>query len=261
MIALNELLENLDEFTYKYKEKGVRFDPNFFVTESEKLKNLQLIVENDRASCNKMCALLTQERLENKNTEPLLQEILKLDKKICANSKKLTKQIRKINNKLKKLHNLPVYTNQFNEQIECAKKEMSKDEFLNLIESQIKFARTKMKYEKYMKLESGKLYEESELPKAIMCKNKLVFSCTLDSLAKIKSTLLEYLKSNSFSIIKVSVRKLKKDNAEEYFVHLARNAEIGIYFVTDYHTRNYKLKYKDTKSDMSRFVQQLIITF
>ncbi len=261
MIALNELLENLDEFTYKYKEKGVRFDTIFFIAESEKLKQLQLTVENDRAECNKMCARLTQERLKNNDTQPLLQEILELDKKINKNAKRLNLQIKKINKKLKKLHNLPVYTNQFNEQIECAKKEMSKYEFLNLIESQIKFDKTKIKYEKYMKQESGKLYNESDLPKVIMCKNKLVFSCSTEMLTSIKNKLLDYLKLNSFSIIKVSIKKLKKDNAEEYFVHLARNAEIGIYFVTDYHTRNYKLKYKDTKTDMSKFVQQLIITF
>lgn len=261
MIALNELLENIDEFTIKYRLKGVKFNPDFFIKKSEELKKLQLETENQRATCNKMCTSLTKLRQENKDTSKLMQEILTLDKTICFNTKKLNKIIKSINRRLKKLHNLPIFANEFNEQIECAKKEISKEELLDLISSKIKFDRTNLSYKKYMKSQSGKLYMDSDFPKVIMCKNKLVFSCTIEILERIKAEMLEYFKANSFSIIKVSIKKLKKDNAEEYFVHLSRTDEIGIYIVTDYHTRNYKLKYKDSKVDMSKFVQQIIITF
>lgn len=261
MIALNELLENIDEFCYKYKEKGVRFNPNFFVKNYEKLKNLQLKLESDRATCNKLCTSLTEKRLKNENTDDLLRKILALDKTINNETKLANRQIKFINKKLRKLHNLPTCTNQFNEQIECSKKEISKNELLNLIRKNVNFEKLKISYEKYMKQQKDKIFKESDFPNIVMCKNKLVFSCTQEQLDDIKDKFLEYFKVNSFSIIKVSVKKLQKDNAEEYFVHISRTEEIGIYIVTDYHTRNYKVKYTDSKSDMSKFVYQLILTF
>lgn len=261
MIALNELLDNIDEFSYKYKEKGVRFNPSFFVKSYEKLKNIQLKLESDRATCNKLCASLTEKRLKNEDTNDLLHEILTLDKVINKESKLANKQIKVINKKLKKLHNLPTCTNQFNEQIDFSKKEISKNELLNLIQQNINFDKLKISYEKYMKQQKDKIFNESDFPSVVMCKNKLVFSCTQEQLEDIKNKFLEYFKVNSFSIIKLSVKKLKKDNAEEYFVHISRTKEIGIYIVTDYHTRNYKVKYKDSKSDMTKFVYQLILTF
>ena len=81
MIALNELLENIEEFTYKYKQKGVRFNPNFFVKLEEKRKELQLKTEKMRADCNKLCSESISKKIKN-NSQINMQEIDLLNKKI-----------------------------------------------------------------------------------------------------------------------------------------------------------------------------------
>lgn len=261
MIALNELLENIELFQEKYNQKGVKTNLQKFVILENKRKVLQLKTEKMRSLCNKLCAEVPHFKKSCKNTGELISQIEMLDHEINKNTKTLDRYQLVINSKLKNLHNLPEYDNTMNEQMITSKNSIPKNEFLNFINKTYKPSQFNKKILYLLKSQKDIIYNESDLPVTFECKNGYTFLGTAKQTEHIKQDLLKYFHENALSIVKVSVKKLNKDNSSSFFIHLNNKDWLYLENIKEFYSREFKIKYHDTSIDATKFLNQLNILF
>ena len=107
MIALNELLDRIDEYKDVYKKLGLKCDLDIFVTLENERKANQLLCEKLRAECNKKCGEVATLKMNGEDCSLLIKEIVRLDEEANSLKVKLDHQARVINRKLRRLRNIP----------------------------------------------------------------------------------------------------------------------------------------------------------
>lgn len=261
MIALNELLENFETYQKAYSEMGLKINLNTFVSLENKRKETQLKAEKTRSTCNNLCSQVADKRKQNNDTEDLIKQIELLDKKHKKLQKQLYFQGKKIDKKLKKLRNIPDTMNKKHLQIKTQKTDSTVSELIQFLGTICKSQHNECSIIEYLEDQKNKLFKESELPQMIVCKNGILLLCSAREYPKLTEQLINYLSKNAKSLIKHSIYKMKKSSSSEYFVHLMRKTYLKIAFKKEFFTREYKIKYRDTQIDMTKFVNQINIMF
>lgn len=261
MIALNELLDDFDKFQTIYKLIGEKTNLKTIVHLENKLKSAGLLFENTRALCNKKCGELIKLQANNQDTKTELKEILLLDKKTLKYQAKFNKINNKINSKLKKLKNLPENQNLMNLQVETLNITSTLLDLNEFIKANFKCNKFELTTEKFVKGEAEKLIDEDSLPCANFCKDGIVLFCTCESVQPNLNKFLEYFKCHSISLIEHSIKYLDKSSSQEFLIHLNKNLYVKLELKREYFTRLYKIKYRDSKTDMTKFINQINIMF
>ena len=261
MIALNELLENFDEYQNTYHEMGLKTKLNTFIVLENKRKLVQNDFENTRSECNKLCKTVAEKRKNNEDTSELINKITKLDKQNKKLEKQLMIQGKIIDKKLKKLRNLPDTLNKKHLQIKTQKTPSTVSELISHLGTICKTEHSELKVQEYLETQKNKLFKEKDLPCMTVCKDGLLLLCTATKRGEFCTGIIEYLKNNSLSLVKHSIYKMKKSSSSEYFVHLKRKTYLRVAFKKEFYTRALKIKYRDSSIDMTKFVNQINILF
>ncbi len=256
MIALNELLSNIDEFSAKYKQKGVRFNPRFFVTMEDKRKVLQLKTEKMRADCNKLCADSIASKINN-NSKINMQEIDSLNYQIAKNNKILDRYNKIINKKLSKLHNFPDEISNINEQLQTKRKAISKDIVRKFVISLGTTEKVQLSHKEFYKSMQDRVFDENELPRVYIFKDSAIIYCKKQDTEKYETELINFFKENALATIKLRTKQLRKECSSEYFIHLNKSEWMRVRCTKEFHTRAYNVKYRDMSIDMTKFVNQI----
>lgn len=256
MIALNELLSNIDEFANKYKQKGVRFNPKFFVSMEEKRKALQLETEKMRADCNKLCAdsIANKIKIDAQIDMPGIDE---LNNKINKNNKILEKYNNQINKKLSKLHNLPDEISNINAQLQTKRKAISKDIVRKFVVTLGTTEKVNLSHKEFYKSMQDRVFDESELPRVFLFKDSAIIYCLKQETEKLEGELINFFKENALATIKLRTKQLRKECSSEYFIHLNKSEWMRVRCTKEFHTRAYSVKYRDKSIDMTKFVNQI----
>lgn len=261
MIDLNHLLKNIELYKAKYKSKKIKCNVDYFVIVEEKRKALQIKTENMRALCNKLCAEVPKFKLAKKDTSELINQITILDNQINKNNKILAKYHDSINKRLQKLHNLPRYDNVYNQQLTTTFTNYTKAKLIEYIESKFRIENYNKSTKHYLKNNKNRLFQESSLPYAINCKNGYLVLCTDTEVDKIFDDLLEHFKNNSLSIIQLANHQLRQDNTASFYIHLNKKEAFYFELNKEFYTRQHSIKYRNSKIDMTKFVNQINILF
>ncbi len=260
MIDLNDLLKNIDTYKERYAKKGLKVNLDYFVFAEEARKKLQLDTEKLRALCNKLCGEVPKFREKNQDTAELIKQITLIDLVIKENIKVLEKYNKAINKKLRKLHNLPEFDNQFNEQIITRK---TSDLTLATLE-QLIVQNTKVIYHKgsiknYLKSNRNMLFSEEKMPIVVRANDGYTFLCNEADVSRIQKLFYDFFYENSLSMIRVSSRRMNRANTESFFMHLNKREACFFEINKQFYTREYNVKYRSRDIDMTKFVNQLNI--
>lgn len=259
MIALNELLKNIENYKKAYKLMGLKFNLDFFVIHEKILRETQLEFESARALCNKKCGELINNNFEDNSQ--LLNEIISLDKKALFFQNKMESVKSKIESRLKKLHNIPDNINLTNLQIDTEKKESDINSLKSFLKSICNLTTFNGSIKNFLTCQSEKLFNEGDLPFAIIAKDGITILCSQNEIDKFLNQLLDYFKTNSLSIIEHSIQKLKKSSTKEFFIHLKHKVYLKVELKREFYSREYKIKYHDNSIDMTKFINQINIVF
>lgn len=259
MIDLNHLLNNLELYKQKYTLKGLKTNLDVFVKLEKQRKELQLKTEGMRALCNKLCAQVTTFREKNKDTNELIEQITSLDEQINKNNNQLAKFNKTINKKLSKLHNLPEFENQFNLQLSTTKTNVTLKDLFNFINEKYDVTNYDKNILCYFKQSKNMVLTENSLPCVTKCKDGFLFLCKESDIEKIKNVFLDYFRENALSLIQVNCKKLNKANAASFYVHLNKKESFYFEINKEYFSRLYSYKYRNSKIDMTKFVNQINI--
>ena len=261
MIDLNHLLKNIDLYKERYAHKEIKVNLDIFVTLEEQRKELQIKTENMRALCNKLCGEVPAFREKGKNTDELISQIEMLDEQIKANNKVLNSYNKKINKNLAKLHNLPEFLNSYHEQLPTTFTNITLTDLKKMINSKYNAESFNGKIINYFKQKRDMLFQESKMPCVVNCKDGYLFLCDEPEANKIKKFFLDYFEKNALSLIRVSCRKLNKENESSYYVHLNRRESFYFEINKEFYTRQFNIKYKNSKIDMTKFACQINVLF
>ena len=261
MIALNELIKDIDKYESAYKLMGQKINLKSYVRLENKLRNAGLDFEHSRSNCNKKCGELIKKQADNIDTKVELAEIVSLDKQTLNLQSKFNKINKKINKKLEKLPNLPDEKNVSNLQIDTSKTNSNIEDFKAFIEKSFKTDSVSQNAKAFVKQETDKLFQEEDLPQITYCNNGIVVFSKKDGVDDILNLFLNYFKENSISIIKLSIKSLEKSSTQEYLVHLNQDLYLKVELKREFFSRKYKIKYHDNKTDMTKFVNQINIIF
>lgn len=259
MIALNHLVNSIEKYEQAYSVKGlvVSFDEILDLT--EKLKALESSSEEKRATCNKLCAEVLSVRNNPQKLSKLLSEITDLDTSSNDLKRQAKSVEKKINVQLKKLHNLPDYIENSDKILSISQNSSKLSDFMNFMSSLSKINKISQTPDAFLKSISNQLLSEDEFPtsKADDFGNILVLSDEA-GVVTILNQILSYLSQNSSKCIQVATKNLNKCAAAAYKAYLT-DTKISIILCREYHTRQNKIKYREAKSDSTKFVNELRI--
>lgn len=261
MIALNKLLENLEEYEKTYNVMGLKINLSPFVELEEKLKTVQLELEGKKALCNKLCAELIKKNVAGQNTTDEFKEIKSLESEISKLQTKFDNVSSSINTKLKTLPNIPDKRNTSHLQIETSKTECNLNDLKLEIEKFCSVESSILTKTEFVKAQAGKQFLEENLPTATYLQKGIVVLCTEDQVDALTDKFINYFKSNSLSMIERSITKIKKSSTREFFIHLKSQMYLKFEIKREYFSRKYKFKYRDKKTDMTKFVNQINLIF
>lgn len=264
MIAFNELMNNLEQFTTIYNVMGVKFNHKVFIALEKKLKRIQNQAESMRANCNKICGEIISIKSSNKNanTTYKLKQATSLNKNAHQTQLKVEQLLKKINKKLKKLPNIPDHTNTTNIQIDTMKNKFNLSDFKEAVLKTYSITNVNQNINSFLKNKKNVIFKSNELPKCVSCKNKnFLILCHHNDYDLISNDLLNYFQNHSQSIIEQSIINLNKSSCKEYFIHLSSNEYLHIQFKREYCSRDFKIKYHDLNTDSTKFVNQINLIF
>lgn len=261
MIAFDDFLNNIEKYKLAYKAMGININYNKFFKLEDKRRHLQKLSEENRAKCNKLCGKIAELRNNNQNVSKLIEEITNLDKSVNYYNKRIDAIGKVINKKLNKLPNLPDELNTSNLQLETKNKESSINDLLEFSNNVSNLEKSNYSIKKYIRIQRGKIFEQSKEESITKCKNGLVILIKNENTNDIFNKIFDYFKENSLNIIKLSIFKIKKESASEYLIQLNSNTYLKLDFVREYYTRKYSIKYKNIREDATKFVNQINIYF
>ena len=261
MIALNDLIDNIERYEQAYNLMGLNENLNSIVDLENKRKVVQLEAEKMRADCNALCSKMADVRKKNEDTEPSLTEILELNKQISKLSRELDSYEKRINLKLDRLHNLPDELNTLNLQIETKNNQSNFTEFTSFLKSFMQSSHSLKSLAGYIKKFKNRVFTEDELPKCIFLRNGIMLLVPDYKTNETMNKLLDYFKEKCMNIIQLSVKYLKKSSSAEYQIQLNNHRHIKVRLKREYFSRKYKIKYKNKELDMTKFVNQINIMY
>ena len=259
MIALNELIKNSEEFNKKYKLMGKRINLDSILLLEKKFSKLQLKLNTDRSTCNKLCSSVAEMINNNKDTSEIINEINTLDKHINRDTTKLNKMYKKINTKLSKLPNLAKNDNVLNIHIKTKAQDFTINDFVSEISQIAKIQNLSETTKQYLKDKESQIFEMANLPIIIQYKNKISILLTKKEVFNAYDKLVKALKDNSRILIQKSIKSMKKESSEEYRAVLSDKSIIDLKLIEEFNTREFGLKYHDNETDMSKFLNQIDI--
>lgn len=257
MIALNELLDNIDEFKEKYSALGNKYNLDVFVLLENERKQTQMQCEGLRAKCNKSCGEIAKLKMEGKDTVAALSEILRLDKAAAEQKRKLDRLGRAIDRKLRALRNLPDEVILKNQELEILEKSGTMSDKYLLLKSKIS-EKFDGNAKKYLKSLSSVLFEESMLPTAIWCKDAAVILLKDFETDEVFEQIKRFLSTGAKSVFRLCSAKTEKYSTDEY-EFMFEDGQIKLKLVREYFTREFSIKYKNKAIDATKFVNQINI--
>lgn len=257
MIALNELIKNKERFDLLYKIKGKSFNLDNILHLAENMKKLQLESESERAKCNKLCGTVPT-KLDNKaELKSLMKEIHKLDKSSNKKKAKALKYEKIINEKLEKLDNLPDYELDTDYIIMKDGSFTNFDKFIDAVSSSTKNKTELIDVESFLNGKQNQILEEKDLPILLQNEDKFTILCTEVQIDSILNNMLKFLSSEANSVTQIATKNLKFDSSSEYLSDLNENEVLKIEVIREFWTRKFKIKYKNTNIDATKFVNQI----
>lgn len=264
MIALNELLDNFQEYQEKLIKRGIRTDLTEIIKLENHRKNLQLKYESLKANTNKLCNQLAIKKYQNENLTQIYNEIINNEKNLKKYEQDLAILNKQINVILKSLPNLPDEFLLQNRII--SKKNLSgvlKD-FIKFIEN-IKFFKLDLKPTKsnnlnlYLKNFSNYVFNSQQNLLLVVNALQYILLVPKEEFDLIVKSILLYLSDNSLKIIKCKTPSTNLSSSSEFLSYLNRELKIKIEIKKEYFTREFNLKYRNTKTDMTQFFNQINI--
>lgn len=267
MIALNELLDNLNYYQEMYNKMNFNIDLNYFYQKEVERKNLQLQFENLKASCNKLCNTLAKMKAKKENFSFIFQEILKNEKTLNQMQKDLDVYNDEINKNLRKLPNLPDEFLPENEFIKTNQKSISFVDFINKIDKTLKQFSSKTQFLKtpetkpnlYLSKIKNQVFEEKDSVQKINCGEQILLLIP-DYLTKdLINNLLGILKEDALNLKKIKTSLISRSSICEYIAKLNECESVKISLKGEFYTRLYNIKYKNKSIDMTKFLNQINI--
>lgn len=259
MIALNEIIKNKELFEKKYALRGKHYDLDKVVSLEKNSRTLQQSTEKMRADCNKLCEKIAM--LYNNNEfddmNLVLEQIRKLDKTISKNTKIYNKRLNKINKIISKFDNIPDFDNQDNIEIVASGGGLDILKLEKFLEQYQNLSYENLSAEKYTKSLENVIADN--LPVIKKCKNGYVLFFDYANFESFQAELLKFLKENAQKIVKPACKNLQKQAAAEYLVSLSDKKLLDVVVIREFLARQYKIKYHDKQSDMTKFVSQINI--
>lgn len=273
MIALNELLDNVNHYQDMYNKIRYKTNLNYFIEKETERKKLQLEFEHLRANCNKQCNILAKMKKNGEDFSDIFNEILTNEKILDDMQIRLDKYNNQINKELKKLPNVPdvfldkkIYIvknstgdlsiSTFNEYIDRLNQYLS----INF-DSKFNFvAKNTFKNEvSYLGSIKNQIYEESNAFQEILLSNNSVFLAPEFAINNLLSAIINFTSNISQNLYKVKTTSTSKSSSAEFIAKINDNLRIKISLKREYLTRLYNLKYKNKSIDMTKFLNQINI--
>lgn len=273
MIALNELLDNVNHYQDMYNKIRYKTNLNYFIEKETERKKLQLEFEHLRANCNKQCNILAKMKKNGEDFSDIFNEILTDEKILDDMQIRLDKYNNQINKELKKLPNVPdvfldkkIYIvknstgdlsiSTFNEYIDRLNQYLS----INF-DSKFNFvAKNTFKNEvSYLGSIKNQIYEESNAFQEILLSNNSVFLAPEFAINNLLSAIINFTSNISQNLYKVKTTSTSKSSSAEFIAKINDNLRIKISLKREYLTRLYNLKYKNKSIDMTKFLNQINI--
>lgn len=259
MIALNELVKNYDNYVGKYNLMGKKAKLDSIILLEKKFTKLQQETNAQRSKCNKLCSEVANKINEKEDTSSLIEEINNLDTQINKSTILLNALYNKINIKLSKLPSLPRCENVLNIPIKTTQTNFNVKDFVQEVSKIAEIRELEESTLDFLKSQEDCIFEVEKMPTSIGYKNKITILSTKDDIYKIYDSLIETMKQNAKLLIQKSIRQMKKDSAQEFRVVLSDRSVIDIRLIEEYYSREYSLKYHDSKTDMNKFLNQIDI--
>lgn len=257
MIALNELLENIDAFKSAYGKLGFRCNPEIFIALENARKEIQLKCESAKAECNKKCTEIAKLKREAKDTKPVMEEILRLDDEANRLKKALDKKSSEINCKLRKLRNLPDQVILEREVLETHEKSGAmSDKYSCFYEKSGQKQNVKIK--QFLKGLKGVVFAETELPKLVCCKDGFAILLKDYETDEMIKRLIEFFKHDAKTSIRKKSGETRIYSADEYLFEF-EDGTVEVELVREFFTREFSIKYRNKSIDATKFVNQINI--
>ena len=165
----------------------------------------------------------------------------------------------KINDKLSKLPSLPREANVLNLPIKTTQTNFNVKNFLEEISNFGEIKELEESTLDFLKSQEDCIFEVEKMPVVIGFKKQIAILSTKEETLKFYEKLIKILENNAKLLIKKSIRQMDKESTQEYRVVLSDRTIIDIKLIEEYYSREYSLKYHDSKKDMSKFLNQIDI--
>ena len=263
MIALNELIKNIEKYKFSYQFLNCEADLDVILNLEKERKVFQLEYEDLKAKTNKLCHDLAIKKNNNELVNETYNQILKNEINIKKYEEKLEPLTKLINKNLSKLPNLPDEILKENFILNTTSKQSSLHTFYDYI---LKLNNYKI-IEKHSNLrninlvlkEFSNYVFENEQPIIIKNKSSFIIFIPVDNIENYINNLISYLKDNCEKLIAIKTKNIKKSSSFELDLILNRKEKIRIEIKKEFFTRKYNIKYKNTLTDMTNFFNQINI--
>lgn len=261
MIALNKLILNINKFKLACKFRG--FDYDFLIDEIEELfqneKKLSLDFEKSRSNCNKLCAELFKQKSNsnNENLSELYEQILNADSQANDFKRKAKNCLELINKKLSLLPNFPdeflsqntvLSKNSF-----CSK---TSEDFFNFLSTTLGLKNSKETIKSFVKSLKNMIFEEEDLPFLTRCSDGFVLLDSETNLSLKLNEILEFCEEFAVQVKRIKAKNMMKASSDEYLVKF-NDFSVKIEVVKEFFTREFSVKFKNKKLDMTEFLNQI----
>ncbi len=258
MIALNELVSKKDEFERLYQVKGKSFDLDFILKKTKLLKEFQLESEHKRAECNKLCGTVPQKLNDDAELKVLMKKINMLDKSSIKFKKKAMNIEKIINHRLEVFDNLPDYEIQDNLNLSNIGKELTDEKMFEFFRGLCNNKIFDENVSDVLKFRQNRIFDENEFPAIYGDLNhEFLLLCTENEVNQLLNKILEFFKLKASSVTQIATDKLSFESASEYCIELNEQDVLKINMIREFWTRKFKIKYKDSSVDATKFVNQI----
>ncbi len=262
MLALNELLADFDKYDAYYKRISFKADLDKIKALEASRKIVQLEFEKLRAENNKASAEIATLKNSGAAASEInlaMSEILRRERKIKHLKTKLNRFSRQINSRLKKLRPLPDEMLANNDVIfEDFNASVTLKEALSVFKNNYKYEQFEGKIRSLEKKYRDFLFQEEDLMFSAVCHDGMLIFCTIEELDENFNELLRFFYATAIKIERLSDVNLCGSATTEYKVYL-KDRIISLQKNREFFSREFNIKYRDTKQDVTRFVQQITI--
>lgn len=267
MIALDKILNNTKEYGDYYKSQGLDSSMKFLLKCDSDRKSLESKIETLKAETNRLCYELAQNKIQKADMKFNYNNIV-CHQKIMDNLMKLEKFLAlMIDDTLEQLPNLPDYFTDTNEVISNFSGSETKnfkpiEKFLEDFHPTYILNPEATRKDINYYLSSLKDYVlgdgDSLLINSPSAAILLVPDYNIDLTIE---NLINFLSLNSMELTRIKTSNLKPTSSAEYVAKINNELQIKIEVKREFFTRKYKIKYRNNKIDMTKFMNQINIIY